>query len=536
MLMSRLLLLLTVFFSLLIGCQQEPAGPSEQTQPEIKTGGVYRIPLPWSPANLDPPFTTDIYSVTLIQQIFDGLVQFDQSLNITPNLATSWTVSRDKLTYTFTLRKDARFHNDRLVRADDFVYSFTRILDPGEQAGAVSFFKKIKGASLYRNGKNKRVEGLRALDAHTLEITLSEPFAPFLSVLAMKDSKVVPREEVEKLGKEFGRHPVGTGPFRLQSWEGNRIVLSANNNYHEGRPYLDRIEFTVYEGSQNERIFQDFQEGLLEEALVFGGIREQIAKSPQYQFVRKPTLSLLFYGMNCRTKPLNNPLVRQALNYAINKARIVREVYRDQFVVADTLLPPGMPGYFPENAFFTHDAQKTKELLEKAGYGSGRPLPALTLLSASRSQAAQKEFELLTSDLAEVGISLQVKYETDWSTFEEHVRQGKFVMYRYAYFADVPDPDNFLGTLCGSASPYNFMGYGNQRVDESLSEALTRVDIMNRTVIYREVEALILQDAPIIPLLYLTFESAFQPYVKGLQISALGAPYIPLKKIWLDEH
>ena len=534
--MSRLLLLLTVFFSLLIGCQQEPAGPSEQTQPEIKTGGVYRIPLPWSPANLDPPFTTDIYSVTLIQQIFDGLVQFDQSLNITPNLATSWTVSRDKLTYTFTLRKDARFHNDRLVRADDFVYSFTRILDPGEQAGAVSFFKKIKGASLYRNGKNKRVEGLRALDAHTLEITLSEPFAPFLSVLAMKDSKVVPREEVEKLGKEFGRHPVGTGPFRLQSWEGNRIVLSANNNYHEGRPYLDRIEFTVYEGSQNERIFQDFQEGLLEEALVFGGIREQIAKSPQYQFVRKPTLSLLFYGMNCRTKPLNNPLVRQALNYAINKARIVREVYRDQFVVADTLLPPGMPGYFPENAFFTHDAQKTKELLEKAGYGSGRPLPALTLLSASRSQAAQKEFELLTSDLAEVGISLQVKYETDWSTFEEHVRQGKFVMYRYAYFADVPDPDNFLGTLCGSASPYNFMGYGNQRVDESLSEALTRVDIMNRTVIYREVEALILQDAPIIPLLYLTFESAFQPYVKGLQISALGAPYIPLKKIWLDEH
>ncbi len=534
--MKRLLLPLTVLLTLLNGCQQEPSETTDKPQLEVKAGGVYHAALPWSPRSLDPPFTTDIYSVTLIQQIFDGLVQFDQSLNITPNLATSWTVSRDKLTYTFTLRKDARFHNDRLVRADDFVYSFTRILDPGEQAGAVSFFKKIKGASLYRNGKNKRVEGLRALDAHTLEITLSEPFAPFLSVLAMKDSKVVPREEVEKLGKEFGRHPVGTGPFRLQSWEGNRIVLSANNNYHEGRPYLDRIEFTVYEGSQNEKIFQDFQEGLLEEALVFGGIREQIAKSPQYQFVRKPTLSLLFYGMNCRTKPLNNPLVRQALNYAINKARIVREVYKDQFVVADTLLPPGMPGYFPENAFFTHDAQKAKELLEKAGYGSGRPLPALTLLSASRSQAAQKEFELLTQDLAAVGISLDVEYETDWSTFEVLLRQGKFMMYRYAYFADVPDPDNFLGMLCGSNSPYNFMVYKNQRVDELLSEALTRFDPLSRAAIYREVEALILKDAPMVPLLYLTFESAFQPYVKGLQISALGAPYIPLKKIWLDEH
>jgi len=474
--------------------------------------------------------------VTLIQQIFDGLVQFDHNLNVVPALATSWTVSRDKLTYTFTLREDARFHNGRLVTANDFVYSFTRILNPKEESSALNFFQRVKGAAAYRNGESDDVTGLKALDAHTFEVTIDEPYAPFLSVLAMISSKVVPKEEVERWGKQFGRHPVGTGPFRLESWEGNRIVLSANHDYHEGRPHLDRVEFTVYEGSQNERIFQDFQAGLLEEALVFGGIREQIVKSLQYQFVRKPTLSLLFYGTNCRTAPLNNNLVRQALNYAINKARIVREVYRDQFVVANTLLPPGMPGYFPENALFTHDVQKARKLLEQAGYGPARPPPALTLLSASRSQAAQKEFELLTNDLAEVGISLQIRYETDWSTFEELVRQGKFVMYRYAYFADVPDPDNFLGILCGSASPYNFMGYRSQRVDDLLSEALTRIDLLSRAAIYREAEALILQDAPMVPLLYLTFESVFQPYVKGIQISALGAPYIPFKKIWLDKH
>jgi peptide/nickel transport system substrate-binding protein/oligopeptide transport system substrate-binding protein len=474
--------------------------------------------------------------VTLIQQIFDGLVQFDQNLNVVPALATSWTVSRDKLTYTFTLREDARFHNGRLVTAEDCVYSFTRILNPKEESSALNFFERVKGAASYRSGESNKVKGLKALDAHTFEVTIDEPYAPFLSVLAMISSKVVPKEEVERWGKQFGHHPVGTGPFRLESWEGNRIVLSANHDYHEGRPYLDRVEFTVYEGSQNEKIFQDFQTGLLEEALVFGGIREQIAKSPQYQFVRKPTLSLLFYGMNCRTEPLENPLVRQALNYAIDKDRIVREVYRDQFVVANTLLPPGMPGYFPENAFFTHDAQKARKILKQAGYGPDRPLPALTLLSASRSQAAQREFELLQNDLAEVGISLQVKYETDWSTFEEQIRQEKFLLYRYAYFADVPDPDNFLGMLCGSASPYNFMGYANQRVDALLSKALTRVDLLDRAAIYREVESLILADAPMVPLLYLTFESVFQPYVKGVQISALGAPYIPLKKIWLDRH
>ena len=534
--MRRLLLPLAVILSLLVSCQQEPAGHSEQARPEVKRGGVYRAPLPWSPRTLDPSLSTDIYAVTLIQQIFDGLVQFDQNLNVVPALATSWTVSRDKLTYTFTLREGVRFHNGRLVTAEDFVYSFTRILNPKEESSALNFFQRVKGAAAYRNGESNEVTGLRALDARTFQVTIDEPYAPFLSVLSMISSKVVPKEEVEQWGKEFGHHPVGTGPFRLESWEGNRVVLTANHDYYEGRPYLDRVEFTVYEGSQNEKIFQDFQAGSLEEALVFGGIREQIAKSPQYQFVRKPTLSLLFYGMNCRSEPLNNHLVRQALNYAIDKDRIVREVYRDQFVVAHTLLPPGMPGYFPENAFFTHDSQKARELLGQAGYGPDRPPPALTLLSASHSQAAQKEFELLTNDLAEVGISLQVEYETDWSTFEELVRQGKFVIYRYAYFADVPDPENFLGMLCGSASPYNFMGYMNQRVDALLSDALTRVDFMKRAAIYREVEALILKDAPMVPLLYLTFESIFQPYVKGVQISALGAPYIPLKKIWLDKH
>jgi peptide/nickel transport system substrate-binding protein/oligopeptide transport system substrate-binding protein len=534
--MKKLPAWFAVILCFVISCQQEPAESPEKAQPEVKIGGVYRAPLPWSPRTLDPSLSTDIYAVTLIQQIYDGLVQFDQNLNVMPALATSWTVSRDRLTYTFTLRKDARFHNGRSVTADDFVYSFTRILDPKQESSALNFFERVKGAAAYRNGESKEVTGLKALDAHTFEVTIDEPYAPFLSVLAMISSKVVPKEEVKRWGKQFGYHPVGTGPFRLESWDEDRIVLRANHDYHEGRPYLDRVEFTVYEGSQNEKIFQDFQMGLLEEALVFGGIREQIAKSPKYLFVRKPTLSLLFYGMNCRTEPLNNHLVRQTLNYAINKERIVREVYRNRFVVANTLLPPGMPGYFPENAFFTHDAQKARKLLEQAGYGPGRPPLALTLLSASRSQAAQKEFELLTNDLAEVGISLQVKYETDWSAFEEQVRQGNFLMYRYAYFADVPDPDNFLGMLCGSTSPYNFMGYGNQKVDALLAEALTRVDVLKRAAIYREVEALILEDAAMVPLLYLTFESVFQPYVKGVQISALGAPYIPLKKIWLDKH
>jgi ABC-type transport system substrate-binding protein len=534
--MKSLLLPLALGLSLLISCQQEPGGEPKQVKPKPREGGIYHAALPWSPRNLDPPFTTDVYSVAIIQQIFDGLVQFDQNLNTVPALATSWEVSRDGLTYTFSLRENAKFHNGRQVTANDFVYSFTRILAPKKESVALSFFEKVKGAASYRSGESKEVAGLKALSDHTLEITLIEPFAPFLSVLAMSDGKVLPREEVERWGQDFKNHPVGTGPFRLESFEQDRIVLGANLDYFEGRPYLDKVVYSVYPGAQREKIAEEFLAGRLEEVVLYGAIREEVSSKALFQLVRKPTLSLLFYGMNCQTEPLNNPLVRQSVNYAINKHRIVHEVYKDQFVVADTLLPPGMPGHFPENALFAYDTQQARKLLDKAGYGSARQPPTLTLLSASRSKAAQEEFELLTQDLAAVGITLKVEYETDWSEFEAQLREGKFMMYRYAWFADLPDPDNFLGILYGYASPYNFMGYKNQRVDELLSGALTSVDPLSRATIYREAEALILQDAPVVPLLYLTFESAFQPYVKGLQISALGAPYIPLKEIWLEKE
>jgi ABC-type transport system substrate-binding protein len=534
--MKRLLLPLALALSLVISCHPEPAEKPKQAKPKPQKGGIYRAALPFRPKLLDPAFSTDIYSVALMQQLFDGLVQFDRNLNVIPALATTWKVSTDGLKYTFALRQDVRFHNGRPVTANDFVYSFTRLLDPKEESSALSFFEKVVGAVSYRSGKSKEILGLKALDSHTLEITLKEPFAPFLAVLAMKYSKAVPREEVERWGKDFGYQPVGTGPFRLKSFESDRIVLGANLDYYEGPPYVDKVVYSVYPGAQNEKMAEEFLAGLLEEAPVYGKIREQLSIKATYKLLRKPTLSLLFYGMNCRIEPLSNPMVRQAINYAINKHQIVGEVYKDQFVVADTILPPGMPGYFPENASFAHDPQKAKELLEKAGYSSARPLPPLTLLSASHSKLAQKEFELLTQDLAAVGIALNVEYQTDWPAFEAQLRQGKFMLYRYAWFADIPDPDNFLGALCGSSSSDNFMNYENPGVDTLLSQALTEVDPLKRAALYRKAEAIILRDAPMAPLLYLTFESAFQPYVRGLEISALGSHYIPLKKIWLDEH
>ena len=275
--MKRQLLLFSLGLSLLFACQQGSDNTAEKTKPEPRKGGIYRTSLPWTPKDLDPAFSTDIYSVTVIQQLFDGLVQFDQNLSVVPALATSWQVSGDGLVYTFHLREGARFHNGREVTAEDFVYSFTRILHPNERAGVVSFFEKVKGADGYHRGHNRVVNGLKALAPNTLEITLVEPFAPFLSVLAMKSSKVVPREEVEKWGNKFGHHPVGTGPFSLESFDPERIVLVANPDYYEGHPYLEKVVYSIYPGAQNERIADDFLAGRLEDAPFYGIIQKKMS-------------------------------------------------------------------------------------------------------------------------------------------------------------------------------------------------------------------------------------------------------------------
>ena len=534
--MKRLLVPLTFALTLIIGCQQQPAEKPKQVIQEPRTGGVYRASLPWSPRNLDPAFSTDIYSVTIIQQLFDGLVQFDQNLNVVPAIATNWTVSSDGLTYTFDLREDVTFHNGRQVTAADFVYSFTRILDLQKRASALSFFEKVKGAASYLRGDSEEVEGLKTLDAHVLEVTLEEPFSPFLYVLAMKSSKVVPKEEVEGWGKEFGHHPVGTGPFRLESWDGSKVILTANPHYYEGRPYLDRVVYTIYPGAQHQKIFEDFLAGRLEEAFVIGASREKMAQTKTYQYYRKPSLSLMFYGMNCSEAPLSDKRVRLALNLGINKRRIINEVFKDQFIPADTIMPPGMVGYTPENRTYVYDPERAKALLAAAGYGAAKKRLSLTLLSASKSDVAQKELAMVRADLADVGVDLQIKYETDWPTFEAALSQTGLQLYRYAWFADIPDPDNFLNILCGSESRYNFMRYKNPQVDRLLNQALVETEIIKRVSLYREAERIILEDAPMVPFMYLTFESVFQPYVKGLAISALGMPYMPLKKIWLDKH
>jgi peptide/nickel transport system substrate-binding protein/oligopeptide transport system substrate-binding protein len=506
---------------------------SKETEQPIR-GGTYWKPLEFNPKTLDPALSIDIHSVTLIQQVFDGLVQFDKDLNVIPAIAKSWKISADGLTYTFYLREDVKFHNGRVVTADDLIYSFTRLINPNTKSPGSQFLSRILGFKEFQEGKLDHVKGLYSKDKYIFEIKLTEPYVPFISLLGMNKFKVVPREEVEKKGNDFGKSPVGTGPFKFVSMkEGEEIVLEANPDYFEGRPYLDRIIFKIFHGAPRERIFKEFLEGRLEESFIPPEEIENVIKEKKYLFLQKPILSLRFYGLNPAYKPLENKAFRKALNFAINKAYIVSEIHKNQFHLARGILPPGMPGYDPQRDPYPHNENLARKYLKESPYGKEKPL--IELWSASRSEAAQKELNEIKSQLNKVGIQVHIHFETNWPNFESMLRNRQAPMFIYAWYADFPDPDNFLGTLFYSKSKYNYARYYHPEVDRLLEKARSERDYLKRIEMYRKIESIVLEDAPIIPMVHHLFQMVYQPNVRGVEVNALGGPYIPMKKIWLKK-
>lgn len=511
--------------------------PAQSGSGADRQGGVYRRPLATNPVTLDPARPNDIYGRTIANQLFDGLVQFDGALAIRPAIAETWTASRDGLVWTFNLKKGVKFHNGREVIADDFVYSFTRIIEPATKSAGAALFMKIKGAREYAERRATRVEGLVALDPHTLQITLAESQTPFVSSLAVGFAKVVPREVVESLGEQFGNQPVGTGPFKLVEWVRNKqITLVANPDYFEGRPSLDRVEYRIFTGEALEEMYAEFERGNLEDSGIPARERPRLLNGRIYQFVRRPILGISFLGINTAKKPLDDSRVRQAINYAIDRRSIMRNIYQDQYLPGVGILPPGTYGYDPKLVSYAYDPKKAIDLLATAGYPGGKGLPVLQIWSARKNDEAMAEHEAIVKSLAAVGIRAAVHYNTNWPEYKAQVYEGKLPIFRYSWYADTPDPETFLGQMFDSRSSDNITGFRNRTVDTLLQQARFERDAQKKLQFYQEVERQIVSSAPLIVLSYYTYERIFQPYVKGIQVSALGDPYIPMKKIWIDQR
>jgi ABC-type oligopeptide transport system substrate-binding subunit len=244
--------------------------------------------------------------------------------------------------------------------------------------------------------------------------------------------------------------------------------------------------------------------------------------------------SLRFYGFNTRSKPLDDRRVRLALVHAIDRDGLVHDVHLGRYAAAKGILPPGILGFNPKLSAPDYRPARARELLAEAGYPGGRGLPTIQITSGASADAVVREQDYIRRALAAIGVKVDVAYVTDWPLFSKMLGERRLQIFLYAWYADVPDPDNFLAKLFHSKSARNLFAYENPRVDALLAQAQGETDPQRRVEAYRRAEELVLDDAPLIPLLHHTYERLFQPYVRGIEVNGLGDPYLDLRKIWLD--
>ncbi|MFQ5988304.1 MAG: ABC transporter substrate-binding protein [Candidatus Methylomirabilales bacterium] len=523
---------LTLSASLLIGAEGVP-----------RRGGSYHYTLgPSDPPSLDPVHITDTVSHAVASELFDGLVTFDRDLKIRPAIARRWDISEDGRTYTFELRRDVRFHNGRTVTAEDFRYSFEHLLNPATRSERTWILEKLLGAQKFMAGKASTVRGIQVLGPHTLRLTLERPFAPFLALLAYPAASVVPREVVERWGRQFSSHPVGTGPFRFREWRhDDRVVVEANRDYFQGVPYLDRIVFRVIPDAMTR--FQEFRAGNLEHTDIPTGLFRVTLNDPSLRqmLTSRPSLGINAVQFNLERPPFRgNRILRQAFNYAVDKAAIAKVVLEGRVLPARSILPPGIVGHDSELRAYPYNREKAKRLLAEAGYKGGRGLPAITLYY-NTGLVNRKIAEFMQGSLREIGVAIELR-EMDWPAYLNLVDRGEVQLFRLGWLADYPDPENFLTVLFHSrniGSKGNLSRYANPQVDVLLDRGDESMDPAERVRLYQEAEQIILADAPWIFLHYYSTDVLIQPWVKGLreQISAMdSAPtlgVVQMRRVWL---
>lgn len=534
-------LFISIVFSLslilLPGCtnQEEETKPIV-TEPVPIQGGIYRMPLPNNPATLDPAYVQDNYGEAIIHQVFDGLVRFDPYLSVLPALAETWQVKQGGREYRFILRENARFHNLEPVTSGDVIFSIKRLLRTTPAPAVLPHLLKIKGAKEYRDNLLETVPGLRIENDRIFTIHLYEPHIPFLTALGMYQAAIVPQKEVTRLGNDFAKNPVGTGPFKFVSWDWNQSIrLKKFKDYFAGPAYLDEVHYKIYPKGQALKELSDFQQGYIEEMAVYGDIKEKLSGTKGLQWFHRPSLSLFFYGMNLTHPNLADPDLRRALSIAIDRHRFVNQVYKGQFEIARTILPPGMPGYTPLNRMENNNPELARQHLKQALAKKTKNLPELEIVSAFNTPRVEQEMAMIKEFWSGLGIKVRVKYITDWDKFEAYLRSDAVQLYRYAWSADMPDPDSFLYSLFASESPTNFMKFKNETVDQMLLTARGVVNPVERAKMYQKIEACVMASSPLIPLFYMSVDRVYQPYVKSVTVSALGAHAMPLNRIWLDK-
>jgi peptide/nickel transport system substrate-binding protein/oligopeptide transport system substrate-binding protein len=458
-------------------------------------------------ATLDPAIGYDWTNWPAIKMVFDGLLDYDSGTTIEPRLAESLPeVSADGLTYTFKLRKGIKFQNGREFTADDVVYTITRVLDPKTASPGSWVFLGIKGAQEFIDGAAASVEGIKAVDPYTVEFTLTSPDVTFLNKMAINFAFIVPKEEVEKSGENFGHEPVGTGPYKLTEWvTGQRLVFERNPDYFfEGRPFIDKI--TIEVGVEPDVALLRLEKGeihLMGDPPP-GADWTRITGDPAWKdrIEVEQTVNTTYIAINVTEPPFDNVKVRQALNHAIDKQRIV-QLLNGRATVANQILPPLMPGFDEGYQGYEFDPEKAKQLLSEAGFPDGFE----TSIECISVDPQPKLCESFQQDLANVGIELTINALAAPNVIDDAGNGRTPLVWSggLAWTQDYPDPDDFYAPIlgCGSNVPggWNWSRYCNEELDAKAADLLANTDREARLNGYKELFKALMDDAVWVPVI-----------------------------------
>ena len=535
--MKKTLLIHALF--ILLACSGEQKSSSDPADQPV----IFHYNQPNNISSLDPAFARAQNNIWAVDHLYNGLVQLDEQLNVQPCIAKAWEISDDGKTYTFSLRNDVFFHDHevfegrkgRRVVAADFVYSFNRILD--ENVGS-------PGSWIF-NGRSRSINPFEAPNDSSFVLHLNAPFRPMLGILTMQYCSVVPRELIKKYGKAFRSNPIGTGPFKLRRWiENQTLVLAKNENYFEkdqqgqALPYLDgiRVSFigdrkTAYLELMKGKL--DFMSGLessyVDELLTKdGNLQSELME--KIQFLKSPYLNTEYLGILQTEKrsPLHNKKVRQALNYGFDRRVMMRSLRNNIGSPAQSgFTPKGLPSFDAEKLKgYNYDVDKARALLREAGYPNGVGLPELSLLVNSDYVDL---CTFITRQWEELGVKVKIEL-MESATLRKQMSEGKAPFFRASWIADYPDAESFYTMFYSkNPAPPNYTRFKNQEFDRLYELALLENDDQKRYEFYQEMDAILIEEAPVIFLFYDETALFAQKNISGLSKNAINL--LSLKKV-----
>jgi peptide/nickel transport system substrate-binding protein/oligopeptide transport system substrate-binding protein len=479
------------------------------TLASAQSGGSITVTYKDDIATLDPAIGYDWQNFSMIKALFDGLMDYEPgTAKLRPGLAESYEISPDGRVFTFKLRDGVKFHNGRAMTADDVKYSFERTTNPKTQSPGAGFLGSIEGFDKMQSGEATELSGIKIIDPKTVEVTLSRPDATFLSVMALNFSFIVPKEEVEKAGADFGRSPVGTGAFKLSEWTlGQKLVLTKNPDYYrEGAPKLDQIAFEI--GQEPVVSLLRVQNGEVDvpgDGIPPAKFREVMGNAEEAaRVVQGVQLHTGYITMNVKAAPFDDLKVRQAVNMAINKDRIV-QIINGRATPANQPLPPTMPGYVQNFEGYKYDVAGAKKLLAEAGHEGGFE----TELFVANVDPQPRIAQAIQQDLAAVGIKASIQSLAQANVIAAGgSAEGAPMIWSggMAWIADFPDPSNFYGPILGCAGAaeggWNWAKYCNADLDKKAADADAIVDpakAEERAKAWGEVYEGVMADAPWVP-------------------------------------